>query len=139
MKKLFILATTTIFSAYTFAKFTVKGIVLDDESEPAISATVKIQGTNTGALTDMDGKYSLDINDSTCVLEFYYMGCKSQEKHISEKGNDTLTVNVKLEKGEEGVDYLICSYPVYTKHKKKSVLKHTKKRKNREATPTEKP
>lgn len=136
MKKLFILATTTIFSAYTFAKFTVKGIVTDDMDEPVIGATVNIQGTSTGTMTDMDGKYLLDINDSTCVLDFYCTLLKLQEKRISGKDGDTLTVNVKLEKE---VDYIICSCPVHTKHKKKNVLKHTKKRKNREATPTEKP
>ncbi|MBQ2051905.1 MAG: carboxypeptidase-like regulatory domain-containing protein, partial [Paludibacteraceae bacterium] len=88
-----------------------KGTVTDDMDEPAIGATVKIQGTNTGTLTDMDGKYSLDINDSTCVLEFYYMGCKSQEKHISEKGSDTLTVNVKLELADKALcDIVVVGY-----------------------------
>ncbi len=96
-KLLFIVISATLFCANTFAKFTVKGTVTDDMDEPAIGATVKIQGTSTGTMTDFDGKYTLTINDSSCVLEFAYIGMKQQERSVSAKDGDTLTVNVKLD------------------------------------------
>ncbi len=110
-KLLFIAISATLFCTNTFAKFTVKGTVTDDMDEPAIGATVKIQGTSTGTMTDMDGKYTLTINDSSCVLEFAYIRMIHQERSVSAKDGDTLTVNVKLELGDKDLcDFVVVGY-----------------------------
>lgn len=110
-KLLFIAISATLFCTNTFAKFTVKGTVTDDMDEPAIGATVRIQGTSTGTMTDMDGKYTLTINDSSCVLEFACIWMKQQERSISAKDGDTLTVNVKLELGDKNLcDFVVVGY-----------------------------
>jgi len=39
----------------------IKGKVIDaTNSEPLVGATIKIVGTNMGAISDVDGKYSVD-------------------------------------------------------------------------------
>ena len=36
-----------------------KGMVVDETGEPVIGATVKVVGTNTGSITDMDGNFTI--------------------------------------------------------------------------------
>lgn len=55
---------------------TVKGTVLDDETnEPLIGASVMINGnTGVGTVTDLDGSFSLEIPQETEALEVSYTG-----------------------------------------------------------------
>lgn len=48
----------TSVSAFAQTK-TVTGTVTDAANEPLIGASVLVQGTSTGTITDMDGKYSI--------------------------------------------------------------------------------
>lgn len=48
-------------SAYAQQRL-VQGVVLDNLGEPLIGAGVMVQGTRTGATTDMDGKFSLQAS-----------------------------------------------------------------------------
>ena len=41
----------------------VKGKVLDELGEPIIGANIVEKGTTNGTITDMDGNYSLTVND----------------------------------------------------------------------------
>ncbi len=38
---------------------TVKGKVVDEKSEPVIGATIKVEGTSTGTVTDLNGSFQL--------------------------------------------------------------------------------
>ena len=38
---------------------TVKGIITDETGEPMIGVTVRVKGSKTAAVTDMDGKFSI--------------------------------------------------------------------------------
>lgn len=41
----------------------VKGKVLDETGEPIIGANIVEKGTTNGTITDIDGNYSLSVND----------------------------------------------------------------------------
>ncbi len=53
------------------------GTVVDENGEPIIGASVKIEGTSTGTITDLDGKFSLAIPDGK-RLEISYIGYITQ-------------------------------------------------------------
>lgn len=55
----------------------VRGQVLDQNGEPVIGATVKAKGSSTGAVTDFDGYFTLDVSKGT-ELEVSYIGYKTQ-------------------------------------------------------------
>ncbi|TNE67974.1 MAG: SusC/RagA family TonB-linked outer membrane protein [Bacteroidetes bacterium] len=63
----------------TLAQRTVVGTVKGDDGEALIGATVAVKGTNTGARTDVEGKYSVEVPAGSNVLVFSYTGYKSQE------------------------------------------------------------
>ena len=64
-----------------FAQIKVTGLVQDADG-PLIGASVLVQGTTRGTITDIDGQYAIEANMGD-VLEFSYMGYSSQ----------TITVN----------------------------------------------
>ena len=62
---------------------TVTGVVLDKENVPIIGATVVVEGTYKGVISDLDGKYSLDVPAGEKKLEsFLYrlFNCKCRRK-----------------------------------------------------------
>ncbi len=52
----------------------VEGKVVDEKGEPIIGATVLIEGTNRGSVTDVDGKFVLSVPDKNAVLVISYIG-----------------------------------------------------------------
>ena len=67
---LMILCVQSIFAQ----KRTVSGIVTDSKNEPLIGVNVTIKNASTtGTITDMDGKYILDVPSNSSVLVFSSM------------------------------------------------------------------
>ena len=63
----------------TMAQKTITGTVVDDNDGPLIGASILVKGTSTGTVTDIDGKYNLEVDDSAEVLVFSYTGFQTQE------------------------------------------------------------
>jgi len=72
---------------------TVQGTIVDEtDGTPLPGATVQIKGTSTGTVTNLDGKYSIQVNGSA-ILVFSYVGYQVQE--IPVKSNTTVNVELK--------------------------------------------
>lgn len=56
---------------------TVAGIVKDEAGEPLIGVSVIVKGTSNGTITDIDGRFSLDV-PANSDIEITYIGYKSQ-------------------------------------------------------------
>lgn len=56
----------------------VEGMVKDKSGEPLIGVSVVVQGTTNGTVTDIDGKYSLNISGTNPTLIFSYVGYETQ-------------------------------------------------------------
>ena len=59
---------------------TIQGTVSDQNGEPLIGVTVKA-GT-TGVITDIDGKYTIEVPSNTAVLEYSYIGMKTEKLKV---------------------------------------------------------
>jgi len=82
---------------------TVQGTIVDaTDGTPLPGATVQVKGTTSGTVTNLDGKYSIQVNGST-VLVFSYVGYQIQE--IPVKPNTT--VNVKLKPSASNLNELV--------------------------------
>ena len=84
---------------------TVSGIVLDNERTPVIGATVTIPGTTIGAITDINGKYSITIPNGQNKLQFSYIGYQTQTRDI--QGN---IMNVTLQEDTQALDEVCLLY-----------------------------
>ena len=69
-----------LLSTSAFAqKNTFKGVVVDDQGDPIIGATVVQKGVkNGGAITDLDGNFTIQT-DGNAPLVISYVGCKNAE------------------------------------------------------------
>ena len=61
-----------------FGYRTVTGVVTDEEKQALIGATVVIQGTDVGTVTDVDGNFSLDVAAEHQKLNVSYTGYQSK-------------------------------------------------------------
>ncbi len=67
--------------------FAVEGTVVDQDGEPLIGVNIQVKGTNMGASTDIDGKFTLVDIDENAVLVVSYIGYQTQEVPVSGKSN----------------------------------------------------
>lgn len=63
----------------------VTGIIQDEQGEPVIGATVSVKGKNRGVITDMDGRYMLEIDDAKDILEVRYIGYAAQQQKVGNR------------------------------------------------------
>jgi TonB-linked SusC/RagA family outer membrane protein len=98
-------------SAISLCAKTVTGKVLSaTDSEPLIGATVVVQGKQGGAVTDLDGNFSIEANDGQ-ILVVSYIGYITQNIKVS--GNNIM-VNLK-EKANSLNDVVVIGYGVQKK------------------------
>lgn len=96
----------------------VTGTVTDPGGEPLVGVSVKA-GT-TGAITDIDGKYSVDVASSG-TISFSYVGFET----IMEKVNGRKTINVTLkEKNDELNEVVVIGYGTMDKKELTSAISH---------------
>ena len=69
---------------------TVKGTVKDPTGEPVIGASVTVQGTRTGTVTNIDGNYSIECSPQS-TLVFSYLGFKA--KSVAVNGRQQVDVD----------------------------------------------
>ncbi|MDR0939230.1 MAG: TonB-dependent receptor [Mediterranea sp.] len=62
----------------------VTGTVVDHTGEPLIGVTVRLKGSNTGVVTDIDGRFSINANAGS-VLLFTYVGYADQEVTLGQQ------------------------------------------------------
>ncbi|MDR2118443.1 MAG: TonB-dependent receptor [Tannerellaceae bacterium] len=83
---------------------TVSGRVTDTDGEPVIGANVTVRGSSTGAITDINGAYSLSGVPENAVLVFSYIGMTTREVPA---GNDT-RITVSLEESAIGLQEVVA-------------------------------
>lgn len=71
---------------------TVSGKITDENNEPLIGVTIKIEGTNTATLSDENGNYSIANVPSNGVLIFSYLSFKTQSIKVNGKNNIAVTM-----------------------------------------------
>ena len=73
--KILFLILFLVLSAMTAMAGTLKGTITDKQTgEPLTGATVQVAGSTTGAVADVDGRYTLNVPDGTYDLTVRYVG-----------------------------------------------------------------
>ena len=90
-KPLVTLFLLCLFPMGALAQNVVKGTVNDEAGEPIIGATVKVQGTQQGSITDFDGKFSIEAG-SNATIEISYVGYVTQKVKVAGKNDITVVL-----------------------------------------------
>lgn len=111
-KKINLLRAMTVMFAWMLTvvlyaqNITVKGNVTDNVfRDPVIGATVVVQGTSHGTVTDYDGNYTLTDVPSNAKLEFSYVGMKT---HVVDVAGKT-TINVVMAEDVELLEEVVVT------------------------------
>ena len=80
----------------------ITGTVLDPTGMPVIGANIMIKGTTNGTITDMDGKFSLDVPKGA-ILVVTYVGYANQELQVGSQK----TLSITLKEDSEALDELV--------------------------------
>ncbi len=83
IKKLSVIILITLLGFNTIlAQKIVKGVVTTKDGEPLPGVTVTVKGINVGTITDVDGKYTLEVPKGGKTLVFSMVGMKTVEVPI---------------------------------------------------------
>ncbi len=80
----------------------VTGTIVDPSGMPVIGANVMVKGTTNGTITDMDGKFSLEVEEGA-TLQISYIGYANQEIKV---GNQKI-LSIALKEDAEALDELV--------------------------------
>ncbi len=96
---LLFLASTSVFAQ----RVTITGTVSDEDGAPLPGATVQLKGTLMGGLTDLSGKYSIDVTGPNATLVFSFVGYVPVEVPVQ---NQTV-VNATLRADVQGLEEVV--------------------------------
>ncbi|MBQ8521569.1 MAG: TonB-dependent receptor [Bacteroides sp.] len=82
-------------STWAFAQSTVNGVVKDSAGEPLIGVNVLEKGTTNGTVTDVDGKFTLNVAPGKTLI-ISYIGYQSQEVKAARNLNIILKEDTEL-------------------------------------------
>lgn len=79
----------------------VSGVVTDEAGEPLIGVSVLVKGTTLGNITDLNGRFSLDVPEGS-ILEISYIGYKTQSIKVQRE-----PMNIVLKEDAQKLDEVV--------------------------------
>lgn len=81
----------------------VQGLVIDENSEPLIGASVSVPGTSVGTVSDLDGKFEIGLPAGARTLQCAYLGYETVTVDV---GNRT-AITIRLTPKAEDIDEVV--------------------------------
>jgi TonB-linked SusC/RagA family outer membrane protein len=94
---------------------TVTGVVIDETNSPLPGVTVLIKGSSKGAITDLDGKFTISVSPNA-TLVFSFIGMTSQEVTVDTRNEYPVQLVPKVNEFDE------VMVVAFAKQKKESVI-----------------
>ena len=88
-------------------------VVSGEDGEPIVGASVKVSGTKTGTITDVDGKFTLNVPEGT-KLVVTYLGMLPKTVNASVSG----AMKIKLDPDNKVLDEVVVTAMGITREKK---------------------
>lgn len=110
--------STTVTTTQQVKGDKITGKVVDESGEVIIGASVKVQGTAIGTITNLDGEFTLEA-PKRGVLEITYIGYKTQEVPIGKLKN----LRITMEEDTKALDeVVVVGYGTTSKRKTTSAI-----------------
>lgn len=101
MLGLLLLVLPSILSGQT--QRTVRGLVTNDKGETLIGVNIRVKGSSTGAITDVNGHYQISVPGNDAILVFSFVGFAEQETTVGERN----TINIQLNSSARNLDDIV--------------------------------
>ena len=80
----------------------ITGTIIDQNGEPVIGANIVEKGTTNGTVTDIDGKYSLEVSVGS-MLSVSYIGYVDKEIKVGKEA----TIDIRLAEDTQALDEVV--------------------------------
>ncbi|SMD33855.1 TonB-linked outer membrane protein, SusC/RagA family [Reichenbachiella faecimaris] len=90
MKQTYLITILIFLVHLTYAQHSIKGTVVDNEGQTIPGASILIKGTKEGVVTDIDGKFNLEVPQKDAVLVVSFLGFTKQEVEVG--GQSTVDI-----------------------------------------------
>ena len=104
--RIIVLTTPEIFrtgSRFSLQQHSVTGTVTDPEGTPLPGVNIVEVGTTNGAVTDLDGNYSITVSSEDAVLSFSFVGYLTEQIEVGGQTN----INVTLVEDIQALDEVV--------------------------------
>lgn len=101
--KSFIWAVLLGVSTTVWGQYPITGHVTDENDEPLPAVTVVVKGTTQGVISDIEGSYTIEVNNPEATLSFSFMGYNSEEIVVG----DQSTIDVQMLPSIESLDAVV--------------------------------
>ncbi|MDF1550860.1 MAG: SusC/RagA family TonB-linked outer membrane protein, partial [Bacteroidales bacterium] len=106
MKKLLLFLFISIGMLQYANAQTVTGLVTgSDDGQPLPGVNIQIKGTSNGTITDLEGKYTIDVAGEAPVLIFSFIGYTAKEVAVDGQTN----IDVQLDVESTGIEEIIIT------------------------------
>ncbi len=92
-----------ICNTYMYGQSNIRGTVKDSKGESLIGVNVLVKDTKQGAITDVNGEFTISVPDRNAVLEFSYVGFKTLEIPLNGQTN----INIVMSEDTELLDEVV--------------------------------
>jgi len=101
----FITLSFLIFFSFPFfsQNLIITGKVVDENKETMPGVNIKVEGKEGGATTDLDGRYSITVDNQLNTLIFSFIGYKSQAVTV----NDKIKIDIQLKPSSENLEEVV--------------------------------
>lgn len=101
--KMIVISKKTVNSPSKTVIKQITGVIIDEQGEPVIGASVMVKGTSIGTITDVDGHYSLSNVPLNSIVNISYIGYKSLEL----KADNKTLAHITLKEDNEMLDEVV--------------------------------
>ncbi len=103
LRQLMFLFMVVLCTSSAMAQKKVTGTIVDAAGEPIIGASVMVKGTSNGAVTDLDGNFTINNVPEDATLVFSYVGYRTQNLLARGKSN----FQISLEEDKQLLDEVV--------------------------------
>jgi TonB-linked SusC/RagA family outer membrane protein len=94
---------STMMASFAYGQSQVSGTVTDQENQPLPGVNVLVKGSTQGATTNANGKYQVEVPNSSAILTFSFIGFTSEERVV---GNQTV-LDVKMQEDIQSLQEVV--------------------------------
>lgn len=94
MKRTWVMLFSLLMTSVVMAQnIRVTGLVQANDGEPLIGVTVKEQAGKSGTITDIDGRFALEVSKADAILTFTYVGYEEVKYPLNGKTDINITMS----------------------------------------------
>ena len=105
LKRSLFISMLLLFAPNILSQITIKGSVVDITDEPLVGVNIMVKDTKIGAITDIDGKFSILVPNTVKnpILLFSYLGFNKKEVLVKKSETLKITLNEEAQSLDEVV------------------------------------